>query len=62
MNAHFHQRGEDVEHEERRAQTVLNTDGQKKKRIGGRPKCRKRKNSCADAWTCSFVLSNFLIL
>ena len=34
---------EDDEHsiKERRAQTVLNMDGQRKKRIGGRPKCRK---------------------
>ena len=55
---------EDVEHslKERRAQTVLNTDSQGKKRIGGRPKWRKRKNSYADEWTCSFVLSNFIIL
>ena len=38
---------EDVEHSimERRAQTVLNKDGQKKKWIGGRPNCRKLKNS-----------------
>ena len=53
---------EDVEHsiKERRAQTVLNTDGQMKKRIGGQPKCCKRKNSCADGWSLSLVLSNLV--
>ena len=55
---------EDVEHsiKERRAQTVLNTDGQKKKRIGGRPKCRKPKNSRADGWKPSLALSNFVVI
>ena len=52
---------EDVEHliKGRRSQTVLNADGQKKKRISGRPKW---KNSSADGWTRSLVLSNFVII
>ena len=55
---------EDVEHliKGRHAQIVLNMDGQKTKRIGGRPKCRKPKNSRADGWKPSLALSNFVVI